>query len=100
MIRESEAPDYTVESQLYYDFDQFSINSVPLNGLIYKTDASKLNQLIHGFVQGETTETWINPKERKQDNQLDYLSLMGHYGCEGNKAVSIKETEALHKSLI
>ena len=47
----------------------------------------------------ETSETWINPKEKKQDFQLDYLSLLDHYGGEGNKVLRIKESEALQTSL-
>ena len=31
-----------------------------------------------------------NPKESKQDGQLDYLALLAHYGGEGNKEVRIK----------
>ena len=33
VIREFAAPDYTIESQPDYDFEQFSINCVPLAGL-------------------------------------------------------------------
>ena len=66
------ATDYTIESQPDYNFDQFSINSVPLTGLTYKIDAGKVRQLIQGYVQGETKETWINPKERNKDGILDY----------------------------
>ena len=70
------------------------------NGLNYNTDASKVHHLIHGFVKGETVEMWINPKERKQDDRLDYLALMAHYMGKCNKAVWIKESEALWASLI
>ena len=80
MIRESAAPDYTIESQSDYDSKQLSINCVPLIALTYKIDASKVHQLIHGLVQGETAETWINPKERKQDGQLNYLALLAQCG--------------------
>ena len=83
VIRESAAPDYTIELQPDYDFEQLSINCAPLTGLTYKIDSSKLHQPIHGFVQGETAETWINPKERNQDGLLDYLALLDHYGGEG-----------------
>ena len=68
---------------------------MPLTGLIYKTDVREVYQLIHGFVQGETAETWIKTKERKQDSRLEYLALLAHYGVKGNKAVQIKESEAL-----
>ena len=62
VIRESKTQDYTPESQPNYEFKQLLINCVPLTGLIYKTDARNFHQLIHGFVQGETAETWIKPK--------------------------------------
>ena len=48
----------------------------------------------------ETAYTWINPKERKQDGQLDYLDLLAHYGGEGNNVVQIKEVEALRTLLV
>ena len=66
VIRESAALEYTIESQPDYDFEQLFINCVPLTFLNYKTDARKVYQLIHGFVQGETADTWIKPKERKK----------------------------------
>ena len=69
-------------------------------GLNYNTDASKVHQLIHGFVQGETAEMWINPKDSKQDGGLDYLALLAHYGGKVNKVVLVKEAEAHRKSLI
>ena len=64
---ECAAPDYVVESQPDYNFEIFSINCVPLTGLTYKTDAREVYQIIHGFVQGETAETRIKTKGRKQD---------------------------------
>ena len=90
MIRECAAPEYAIELQPDYDFEQFSINCVPLDGLTYNTDNRKLHQLIHGFVKGETADTWINPKERKQDGWMDYLALLAHYEGKGNKAVRVK----------
>ena len=62
VIIKSEASNSTLESQTDYYFDQLSINSVPLTGLTYKTYARKVHQLIHGFVKGETADTWIKPK--------------------------------------
>ena len=73
---------------------------MPLKCLTYKTDIRKIHKLIHRFLQGETAETWINPKERKQDGRLDYLALLDHYGGEGNKELQIKEAEALQTLLI
>ena len=85
------APDYDRELQPDYDFNQLSINCVLLTGLTYNTDARKVNQLIHGFIQGETAETRTNPKETNQYFRLDYLALLDHYGEECNKAVRIKK---------
>jgi hypothetical protein len=71
-----------------------------MDGLIYKTDSRKVHQqLIHGFVQGEVAETWIKPKEKKQDVRLDYKALEAHYGGEGNKAVRIQESQVLRTTL-
>ena len=70
MIIESAAPDYTIESQPDYDFDQLLINCMLLTVLAYNIDARKVHQLIHGFLQGETAEILIKPKERKQDDRL------------------------------
>ena len=93
-IRESGVTEYTIESQPNYG------NCVTLTGLTCKKYARKVHHIIHGFVQVETADTWINFKERKQDNQLDYLALLDHYGGEGNKEVRIKEAESLRTSLI
>ena len=92
VIMESAATDYTIESQTDYDFEQLSINCVPLNGLNYKTNDRKENHPINGFVEGETVETCINSKERKKYDQIDYLAILAHYGGKGNKAVWIKES--------
>ena len=100
VIRDSKAQDYTLESQPDYDFEQLSINCAPLTVLTYKTDARKFNQLIHEFVQGDTSKTWIKPKENKKDVRLNYQDLLDYYEGEGNKAVWIKEAEALQNALV
>ena len=41
-----------IESQPNYEFEQFSVNFVPLNGLNCNIDAMEVNQLINGFVKG------------------------------------------------
>ena len=71
-----------------------------MTGLTYKTDARKVHQLIHRFVQDKNFETWINPKEKRQDGPLYYSALISRYGGKGNKAVRIKEEEALQTPLI
>ena len=100
VIRENEQPDYDLESQADYDFESLAIDCAPLTGLVFKTDARKVHQLIHGFVQGETSETWIKPREKRQNGRLDYQALLAHYGGEGNKSVRIKEAESLRTTLI
>lgn len=100
IIRENEQPDYALEAENDYDFEELSVNCAPMTGLVFKTDARKVHQLIHGFVQGETSETWIKASERRNNGRLDYLALLAHYGGEGNKAVRIKEAENLRKTLI
>jgi hypothetical protein len=58
-----------------------------------------VHPLIHAFVQGETAETWIKPKEKRQNGRLDFKALQAHYGGEGNISVRIKEAEVLRNSL-
>jgi hypothetical protein len=58
-----------------------------------------VHQLIHGFVQGETAETWIKATKKKQNGRLDYLALQAHYGGKGNKLIRIKEAEVLRNNL-
>jgi hypothetical protein len=93
VIRENNDPDYEDEDEDKedFDFEQLSIKCTPLVGVFYKADARKVHQLIHGFVQGETAETWIKPTEKRQNGRLDFKALQAHYGGEGNKSVRIKE---------
>jgi hypothetical protein len=100
IIRENEEPDYSLEAEEDYDYEQLTINCAPLTGLVFKADATKVHQLIHGFVQGETSETWIKPSERRKNGRIDYLALLAHYGGEGNKSVRIQEAEVLRKNLV
>jgi hypothetical protein len=97
VICENDEPDYDDEDE--EDFHQLSIKCAPLVGVFYKTYAREVHQLIHGFVQGETAETWIKPKEKRQNGRLDFKALQAHYGGEGNKSVRIKEAEVLRNSL-
>jgi hypothetical protein len=99
IIRENDEPDYDKEDEGDFDFEQLSIKCAPLAGVFYKTDARKEHQLIHEFVQGETAETWIKPKEKRQNSRLNFKALQAHYGGEGNKSVRIKEAEVLRNSL-
>jgi hypothetical protein len=98
-LREIDEPDYDKEDEEDFDFEQLSIKCAPLVRVFYKTNARKGHQLIHGFVQGETAETWIKPKEKRQNGRLDFIALQAHYGGEGNKSVRIKEAEVLRNSL-
>ena len=99
VIRKYREPDYEDEAEEDFDFEQLSIKCAPLVGVFYKTDARKVHQLIHGFVQGETSETWIKPTEKRQNGRLDFEALQAHYGGEGNKSVRIKEAEVLRNTL-
>jgi hypothetical protein len=99
IIRDNTDPDYELEDEDDFDFEQLSINCAPLDGLVFQTDARKVHQLIHGFVQGETAETWIKATKKKQNGRLDYLALQAHYGGEGNKSIRIKEAEVLRNNL-
>jgi hypothetical protein len=53
-----------------------------------------VHQLIHSLVQGKTAETWIEPKEKKQDGRVNFQALQAHDGGKGSKSVCVKETKA------
>jgi hypothetical protein len=97
VIRPNDKPGYEDEEE--GDFEQLSILCAPLEGIGYKTDTRKVHQLIHGFVQGETAETWIKPRKKRKDGRIDFQALTSHYGGEGNKYVRIKEAEVLRNTL-
>jgi hypothetical protein len=74
IFRENDEPDYDKEGEEEeeeFDFEQLSIKCASLVGVFYKTHARKVRQLIHGYVQRETAEIWIKPKEKRQSSQLD-----------------------------
>jgi hypothetical protein len=64
VICESDEPDYEDEDEEDFNFEQLSIKCAPLVGVFYKTDARKVHQLIHGFVQGETSELGSSLKRK------------------------------------
>jgi hypothetical protein len=68
VIWNNKEPDYDDKED--DNFEQLFIVCAPLEGIIYKTDAHKVHQLIHGFVQGKIAETWIKPKEKRQDSRM------------------------------
>ena len=72
-------PNYDEEYYRAYYFEQLYINCDPLYILVYKTDAHKLHQLIHIFVQGGTADTCIKPRGKKLDGVFDFKSLQAHY---------------------
>ena len=80
VIRESEAPDYIIELQPDYNFNQLLINCVSLNDLTSNIYARKVHNIIHGLIYGKTKERWINPKEKNQYSQQVYLDVLDHYG--------------------
>jgi hypothetical protein len=73
IIREDDAPDYELEAEPDYNFEQLTINcDAPLIGVVFKTDARKVHQLIHGFVQGETAEVWVKKLKESRMSNLIY----------------------------
>jgi hypothetical protein len=99
VIRENEAPDYSLEQEPGFDFEQLAIASAPLTGLIFTNDARKVHQILRGLVQGELAENWIKPKEKKQNGRIDFITLKDHYDGEGNKDILIQEAETLRDNL-
>ena len=78
VIRDDDGPDYSLEEEEDFDFEQLAISCAPLTGLIFKSDARKVHQLINGFMQGETSETWIKSKVKRQKGRLDFKVLQAH----------------------
>ena len=99
VIHKNIEPSYNEEDEKAYGFEQLSINCAPLSVLIYNTDVGKVYQLIHGFLQGETAETWIKPRKKKLDELVNFKYLHAHYGGEGKKYVWIKEAEVPRNTL-
>ena len=99
VIREETDPDYDLEQEVDYDFEQLCVNCAPLTGQVFRADARKVHQLIHGFVQGESSETWTKPSKSMKNGRIDYQALLAHYGGEGSKSVRIQEAEALRATL-
>ena len=58
-----------------------------------------LHQMIHGFVQGLTAETWIKSSEKRQDGWVEFKALQAHYGVKVDKAVLIKDVGVLRNTL-
>jgi hypothetical protein len=100
VARDNVEPDYEEEDEEDSDFEKLCIATAPLTGLVFKTDARKVHQLIHSFVQGEAAETWIKPIAKRQNGRITYFALKAHYGGEGNKSVRISEAEGLRTTLI
>ena len=59
----------------------------------------KAHQIINIFMQGETSETWVKPREKKQHGKVNFKSLQFHYGGEGNIDAQIKESEVMRNIL-
>ena len=76
-----------------------SINWDPLFGTVYNNDARNSHQMKNKFVQGENADTWIRPRKKKRDVQVDFKSIQAHYRGDGNKYVWIKESEVLRNKL-
>jgi hypothetical protein len=54
-----------------------------------------VHQLIHGYVAGRTTETWIVLKKNKEEIEVH----QAHYDEEDKKTFRIKQVELMHKML-
>jgi hypothetical protein len=59
------------------DFGRLSISCARLHGIVFKTDARKVHQLLVGFVQKQTAATWIKDSKKKQDGRINIKSLRG-----------------------
>ena len=83
VIHENPDPNYDEKDDEAYDFEKFSNKCAPLCILICKTDARKLHQMIHVFLKGNYSKTWIKPRKEKLDGQVNLKSLHAHYRGKG-----------------
>ena len=89
-VRVNPCINYNGEDDEDYGFEHLSLDCAPFSGLVYRTDAHKVQQPIRIFLQGANYETWIKAGGNKQDGRVNFKSLQVYYGGEGKKDLQIK----------
>ena len=96
VVREDAEPE---EDRVYASFNERMIHRAPLEGQYYLADTRRVHNLIHGYLQGENTEGWINSITRHQDGRRDMTALRRHYAGEGNSTRRIGDAKKIQTSL-
>lgn len=90
IVRQNEFP---AEDEMYSSFNERMIHRAPLDGQYYLADSRRVHQLLHGFLQGENTESWIRGIAKYQDGRRDMIALRRHYAGEGNSTRRIADAK-------
>ena len=96
VVRENEAPE---DGEEYASFMERMIKRTPLEGQYFLADSRRVHQLLHGFLQGEHTESWIRSIARYQDGRRDMTELRRHYAGEGNSTRRISDAKKIQSTL-
>ena len=95
-MRQNEFP---AEDEMYSSFNERMIHRAPLDGQYYLADSRRVHQLLHGFLQGENTESWIRGFAKYQDGRRDMIALRRHYAGEGNSTRRIADAKKIQTTL-
>ena len=96
IVRQNEFP---AEDEMYSSFNERMIHRAPLDGQYYLADSRRVHQLLHGFLQGENTESWIRGFAKYQDGRRDMIALRRHYAGEGNSTRRIADAKKIQTTL-
>ncbi|KAI2490682.1 hypothetical protein MHU86_23893 [Fragilaria crotonensis] len=90
--------EFPAEDEMYSSFNERMIHRA-LDGQYYLADSRRVHQLLHGFLQGENTESWIRGIAKYQDGRRDMIALRRHYAGEGNSTRRIADAKKIQTTL-
>lgn len=96
VVREQEIPTPGTE---YATFNERMLNRAPLTGQYFVADTRRVHNLLTGFLQGETTDSWIRTIAKHQDGRRDMIALRRHYAGEGNNTRRIADAKRIQATL-
>jgi hypothetical protein len=96
VVREDSEP---AQDRVYASFNERMIHRAPLEGQYYLADTRRVHTLLHGYLQGENTESWIRSIARHQDGCRDMTALRRHYAGEGNSTRRIADAKKIQTTL-
>ena len=87
------------EDRVYASFNERMIHRTPLEGQYYLADTRRVHTLLHGYLQGENTESRISSIARHLDGRRDMTALKRHYAGEGNSTRLIAGAKKIQTTL-